>query len=426
MKCPKCGNEIREEDGRCPACGAEIPPKEEAGRPDPLNAYAVRGDSDPDPSPAQGTGGAASRIKIAVKAAFAVILYLLLFFSIQSCLCAAYAASASDTTELAAAVQSGDTEEVAAALLRLQEKQAQLIVENEARLLLAANLVAILVLCLLLRIRRKVPADEIGFHGVNPLRLVQFALFGAAMNIVLSVLLSVIPLPEAYEQMQETQYAALFNDGLVWSVLSVGIVGPAAEEIFFRGIITSRLRPAFGKAGTILVSSLLFGLVHVTPIAVGYAFVVGLALALIRERYRSVLPCIVCHCSFNLTSFWLDRMENGGMIGVLTGLSAAVIVLVWRSAVMRYPSFSDVFHDTAGCIPLDDPEKREIAEECRRLRNSGSDLAESADRIEELADRWNGLENGKRPENGKNDPDGHDGPDSPDHPDNPDPPEDPQ
>ena len=252
------------------------------------------------------------------------------------------------------------------------------------------------------------------------------------MNIVLSVLLSVIPLPEAYEQMQETQYAALFNDGLVWSILSVGIAGPAAEEIFFRGIITSRLRPAFGKVGTILLSALLFGLVHVTPIAVGYAFVVGLALALIRERYRSILPCIICHCSFNLTSFWLDRMENSAVIGVLTGLSAAVIVLVWRSAVMRYPSFSDVFHDTAGCIPLDDPEKREIAEECRRLRNSGSDLGESVDRIEALADRWNELENGTRPENGPDghdgpdDHDGHDGPDSPDHSDTPDPPEDPQ
>ena len=88
-------------------------------------------------------------------------------------------------------------------------------------------------------------------------------------------------------------------------------------------------------------------------------------------------------------------MEGNSGIIVLAGVSAVTLVLIWRSAVSRYPVFSDVFHDLAGCIRPEDPEKRAIAEECRRIRNSaGSE--EDYDRIGELAERWEEIDRGKR------------------------------
>ena len=386
MKCPKCGRELNESDLFCPSCGARIPSPDEE-RHDPMNAYAVRRNTE------QTAAGPEkpSRPKLILKAVCAVLLYLSFYFVIQSCVISNYLLSSADMSELSAAVQSGDPAAAQDASARFMQSALDLVAENETKLLLIASLLAVAALCVLLRLRKKTPYDEFDFHAVNPLRLVQFALFGVSLNVALSVFLSLIPIPEKYAQMQETQYAGLMEGNLFWAVLSVGIVGPAAEEIFFRGMAMSRLKPAVGDIGAVVISAILFGFAHVTPLAVGYAFLIGLLLALIYRRYGSILPGTVCHCFFNLTSLWLYKVENETALIVMTVVSAVLVLLIWHSAVTRFPTFTDVLCDAAGKIRPDDPEKRAIAEECRRIRAS-ADREDRAGQLEQLAARWERAE----------------------------------
>jgi membrane protease YdiL (CAAX protease family) len=85
----------------------------------------------------------------------------------------------------------------------------------------------------------------------------------------------------------------------------VGIVAPFVEEITFRGIVFPSLKAAWGTAPALLVSGGIFGVVHLQPtIAVPLALI-GMALAAVFMRTRSLWSAIVAHCAFNTVSLVL-------------------------------------------------------------------------------------------------------------------------
>ena len=85
----------------------------------------------------------------------------------------------------------------------------------------------------------------------------------------------------------------------------IGIVAPLVEEITFRGIVFPSLKAAWGTAPALLVSGGIFGVVHLQPtIAVPLALI-GIALAMVFMRTRSLWSAIVAHCAFNTVSLLL-------------------------------------------------------------------------------------------------------------------------
>jgi len=85
----------------------------------------------------------------------------------------------------------------------------------------------------------------------------------------------------------------------------VGIVAPFVEEITFRGIVFPSLKAAWGTAPALLVSGGIFGVVHLQPtIAVPLALI-GIALAAVFMRTRSLWSAIAAHCAFNTVSLVL-------------------------------------------------------------------------------------------------------------------------
>lgn len=84
------------------------------------------------------------------------------------------------------------------------------------------------------------------------------------------------------------------------AILLVGIWGPIGEEFFFRGFLLTGLRNRFGVKTAVLISSVLFGLVHIAPGAIVPTFFLGVAFAVIYIRTRSLLPAIFAHCLQNI------------------------------------------------------------------------------------------------------------------------------
>ena len=93
---------------------------------------------------------------------------------------------------------------------------------------------------------------------------------------------------------------ASFLDELpVLTVLLVVLVGPAAEEIFFRGFCFAGLVGRWGFWGAAGASSALFGLAHVDPALIGPAFVSGLVFAWAFWRTGSLWPVVLAHVARN-------------------------------------------------------------------------------------------------------------------------------
>lgn len=111
---------------------------------------------------------------------------------------------------------------------------------------------------------------------------------------------------ESYQQMMEN--AGIGTD--VWSNVAAVILAPLGEELIFRGVAFYYARKAVSgmenpKAAFWIANgfqALLFGIYHMNLIQGIYAFVIGLALGYLCQRYRSVIPGMLAHLVFNSMS----------------------------------------------------------------------------------------------------------------------------
>ena len=85
-----------------------------------------------------------------------------------------------------------------------------------------------------------------------------------------------------------------------------GVIGPIAEEIFFRGILYGFFR-RWGVFSAVILSTLLFVLPHLTAGSVPITQVVGgIVFAAAYEKERNLLTPITIHCLGNLAIFSLS------------------------------------------------------------------------------------------------------------------------
>jgi membrane protease YdiL (CAAX protease family) len=88
---------------------------------------------------------------------------------------------------------------------------------------------------------------------------------------------------------------------------------PLGEETFFRGFLFRGLRRRFRFWPAALISGAVFGALHVVPLSARQAagtaviapalFVVGVGLAMVYERRKSLLAPIIAHVVFNIVGF---------------------------------------------------------------------------------------------------------------------------
>lgn len=81
--------------------------------------------------------------------------------------------------------------------------------------------------------------------------------------------------------------------------ISVAVITPIWEELFFRGVIHGAARQRLGKVGATLVSATVFALVHGVPILLPYMTALGLCLALLREFHANLWGPLALHVTLN-------------------------------------------------------------------------------------------------------------------------------
>ena len=119
---------------------------------------------------------------------------------------------------------------------------------------------------------------------------------------------------------------------LLYFTIFVGI----SEEVFFRGLVLNTLLKNGGKYG-VLVSSLMFGILHLSNLAGGasikyvilqviFAFLFGLVSALLVVETKSLFPVIIWHFAHDFIAF----ITGDAMI--LSSVS--IIILVFQCFVL--------------------------------------------------------------------------------------------
>ena len=84
-----------------------------------------------------------------------------------------------------------------------------------------------------------------------------------------------------------------------WLLLAGIVVAPVVEELFFRGFVYAGLAQRYSWRKAALISSALFALIHLQPLAIAPIFVLGYIFAYLYQRSGSIWPAVLMHVSTN-------------------------------------------------------------------------------------------------------------------------------
>ena len=99
-------------------------------------------------------------------------------------------------------------------------------------------------------------------------------------------------------QMNQALWASESDTPLWLSLLSTALIAPFGEELFFRGYLL-RVYERHGKKNAILLSALLFALVHLFPAAFLDFGIMAIVAATLVYRYGSIYPAMAMHAVHN-------------------------------------------------------------------------------------------------------------------------------
>lgn len=132
-------------------------------------------------------------------------------------------------------------------------------------------------------------------------------------------------------------------------LLIMGIFAPFSEELIFRGIIYQ----GYKKSGTILqallLSALLFALMHMNFNQAAYALVIGAILVLMVEATGSIWSAILIHVVFNseqVCLMYLTKVSDTGLNGASMQITKEMLLL----AISVYLVIAAVTTTLAGCV----------------------------------------------------------------------------
>lgn len=158
----------------------------------------------------------------------------------------------------------------------------------------------------------------LGFRGFN---------VGRAVAWIVVLVLAILAVDNLYQYVITVLHLQLqTNDQVLlaesknaplstYAILLVAVfVAPICEEIFFRGFVFTGLHQKMPLPWAIVLSALIFALAHADPGSFAVLFIIGLALAFLRWRTRSLWPGIILHLINN-------------------GLGALAIILVMNGVV---------------------------------------------------------------------------------------------
>ncbi len=105
-----------------------------------------------------------------------------------------------------------------------------------------------------------------------------------------------------------------YDESLIYAVITGIIIAPFLEEIFFRGIVLRKLEN-FGIPIAVILSSLLFALLHGISIGLIYKFVFGIVLAILIYKTKTIMSSIVCHMLNNTIAIFISDQLPDTTIG---------------------------------------------------------------------------------------------------------------
>lgn len=128
-------------------------------------------------------------------------------------------------------------------------------------------------------------------------------------------------LSESYKHVTE----GIYHSHIAVQILTSCVLSPMMEELVYRGMVFRRMRATMNFIPSLVISSMIFGIMHGNLVQGIYAFLVGIVLGVCYEYHKTLVAPYILHAIVNMVSL------------VFTWSGAFIIFkkhwLVWLSVV---------------------------------------------------------------------------------------------
>ena len=207
----------------------------------------------------------------------------------------------------------------------------RLVTEYSMHILIAGNIAALAVFVpMWLKARKRIEP----FKNANPFthNLLAIGLF-AAFNLVLQCVIGIFDLLRFFPS-YEVVSDAISGGSLLMQVISLGVAAPVIEELCFRGVLMERMKwiPVWLA---VFIQALMFGAAHLNLFQGIYAFVIGIVLALVYVKFRSIITVVIGHAAFNIINVVQDLIFDEPNVFIVLLPSVAVAAVCGALLIKR-------------------------------------------------------------------------------------------
>ena len=123
------------------------------------------------------------------------------------------------------------------------------------------------------------------------------------------------PIPDFIQNSDTLTLAGLDSLSLPVAILVIALLPAVFEEAVFRGVFFRILENKYSKAGLIIVTGIMFGLMHLNIFNIFETAVLGMALGVLTLISGSIYPAVIMHFVNNAVSVILLNMMHNGVLG---------------------------------------------------------------------------------------------------------------
>mgnify|MGYP002509752729 FL=1 len=211
--------------------------------------------------------------------------------------------------------------------------------------LILSQLIVLLPAAIGVLLAKENPIELAGFHKIKMSSVFMIILFTFLCMPLITLInaISMIFVDNAVASMSsdilEAPFMAMF--------LLMGILGPLNEELVCRGIFYQSYKRSGTMLQAMLLSAMLFALMHMNFNQAAYAFVIGMIAVLLVEATGSLWSSVLLHVTINMQPVFLMYMEDGANIQEAEELLTNDLLLL---VISVYLVIAAVTMALAGCV----------------------------------------------------------------------------
>ena len=123
---------------------------------------------------------------------------------------------------------------------------------------------------------------------------------------------------------------------MFYTIIPTGIIGPILEEYIFRGIIFNKLKTFKTTKAAIIITTIIFSIMHFELSQIMYTLVVGFYLTYIYFKTNNINVPIIAHITINTTTILLLPLILNTNIYIIFGILILILLSFFQIFSINY------------------------------------------------------------------------------------------